>query len=73
MDRGIVASPMPELDRVNLTGYQKQWVIRRIAAMSVWLDKGKEKAVALVADRVRDLPVLDVGVGGGGLRRCFRR
>jgi SAM-dependent methyltransferase len=54
-----------EFDRINLPAYQTRRVVRWAGAAAGWLEPGEERAVGLVAERVQDLPVLDLGVGGG--------
>src|SRR6185437_14233422 len=65
MDTQSVPFSAPAFDRINLPAYQKRRVIRRVADAAGWLEPGEEKAVASVAGHVRNLPVLDLGVGGG--------
>lgn len=55
----------PDFDRINLPAYQHRRVIRHVGTATGWLEPGEEAAIAFVAERARNLPVLDIGVGGG--------
>jgi SAM-dependent methyltransferase len=65
METDIVPFRTAAFDRINLSAYQMRRVVRRMGTAAGWLEPGEERAIAKVADRVRDLPALDIGVGGG--------
>jgi SAM-dependent methyltransferase len=60
MSRNAVAQ-----DSINRTAYCSRSALRWYGNARAWVDRGEQAALEFVADKVRDQPILDVGVGGG--------
>jgi Methyltransferase domain len=56
---------VPAQDRINRTAWRTRSARYCYGSASDWTDPGEAAAIAWVADKVRDQPLLDVGVGGG--------
>lgn len=52
-------------DRINQAVWRSRGALRGYGRASGWTDPGEAAAIAWIAERVRDEPILDVGVGGG--------
>jgi SAM-dependent methyltransferase len=56
---------IPAQDRINRTAWRTRSARHWYGSANDWTDPGEAAAIAWVADKVRDQPLLDVGVGGG--------
>ncbi|WP_338180469.1 class I SAM-dependent methyltransferase [Jatrophihabitans sp.] len=62
---------------MNRTRWSDEAVVEQYSAdgggrMDIWSDPGEQAAVAAVASRVRGVPILDLGVGGGRTTSLLR-
>jgi SAM-dependent methyltransferase len=68
---------LSELDSVNRTRWADDAVVDLYATAGtgrtdIWSDPGEQAAVSAIASRVRNAPILDVGVGGGRTTSLLR-
>jgi SAM-dependent methyltransferase len=55
----------PYMDRINRRTWRRHGALRQFGTASGWLEPGEQVAIEYVAPFVRDMPILDIGVGGG--------
>ena len=61
------------MDEINRATWRTKATVQTFARLEGWTDPGERAAIERVAGEVRDQPILDFGVGGGGTVPLLRR